>query len=89
MFCNRCGTEIQAGSLVCANCAGRIGDPVSVVAQSRLERHLQTLGTLWMAIGSLFFIPAVAIMVFGHGIRSVVHNRRTFFSSSSTWQAAA
>ena len=75
MFCNRCGAEIQPGSLVCTNCVRRIGDPVTAVAQSRPERHLQTLGTLWMSIGGLFLIPAVAIMVFGHGVRWVVHNR--------------
>ena len=75
MFCNRCGTEIQSGSLACPNCGRRIGDPVGAVAQSRLERHLQTLGTLWMAIGGLFFIPAVAIVAFGHGARFVVHDR--------------
>jgi hypothetical protein len=27
-----------------------------------------------MSIGGLFLIPAVAIMVFGHGVRWVVHN---------------
>jgi len=75
MFCNRCGTEIQPGFLACSNCGRRIGDPEGAVAQTRLERHLQTLGTLWMAIGGLFFIPAVAIVVFGHGARLVVHDR--------------
>ena len=74
MFCNRCGAEIQLGSLFCAKCVRRIGDPVSVMTKSRLERHLQTLGTLWMSVGGLFLIPAVAIMVFGHGVRWVVHN---------------
>ncbi len=90
MFCNRCGAEIQPGSLVCANCVRRIGDPVSAAGQSRLERHLQTLGTLWMSIGGLFLIPAVAIMVFGHGVRWVVHNHEPLsFSSSSMWREAA
>ena len=74
MFCSLCGTEIQPGSAACPSCGRRMGDPAGAVAQSRLERHLRTLGILWMAIGGLFLIPAVAVMVFGHGIRFVVHN---------------
>jgi hypothetical protein len=75
MFCNRCGTEIQPGSLACPNCRRGFGDLVGAVAQSRLERHLRTLGTLWMAIGGLFLIPAVLIVVFGHGARFVLHDQ--------------
>jgi len=45
------------------------------VAQSRLERHLRTLGILWMAIGGLFLIPAVGMMVFGRGLHFVLRQR--------------
>jgi hypothetical protein len=75
MFCNRCGAEMPSGSLACPNCGRRIGDPVSAVAQSRLQRHLQTLGVLWIAIGGLFLIPAVGLMIFGRGVRFVIHDR--------------
>ena len=75
MFCNRCGTEMLPGSIACPNCGRRIGDPVSAVAQSRLERHLHTLGILWMVIGGLFLIPAVGLMVFGRGVRFVLHDQ--------------
>jgi len=75
MFCNRCGTELQSGFVVCPKCGRRIGDPVSGVAQSRLERHLHTLGTLWMVIGGLFLIPAVGLMVFGSSLHLVLHGR--------------
>jgi hypothetical protein len=73
MFCNRCGTEMP-GSGTCVNC-GRIGDGVSGVAQSRLERHLRTLGVLWMVIGGLFLIPAVGLMVFGQGLHLMLHEQ--------------
>jgi hypothetical protein len=75
MFCNRCGTETQAGGVVCPKCGRRIGDPVSGVAQSRLERHLHTLGILWMAIGGLFLIPAVGMMAFGRGLHFVLRQQ--------------
>jgi zinc ribbon protein len=75
MFCNRCGTEMPAGSETCPKCGRRIGEPVSGVAHSRLERHLHTLGVLWMVIGGLFLIPAVGLMVFGSGLHFVLHER--------------
>ena len=55
MFCVRCGSPMQPDSQACAHCGRRIGDPVSAVAQSRLERHLHTLAVLWslFAGGSL------------------------------------
>src|SRR5579863_9718957 len=67
MFCNRCGTEMQSGFEACPKCGRRIGDPVSGGALSRLERHLRTLGILWMVIGGLFLVPAVGLLVFGSG----------------------
>jgi len=75
MFCNRCGAEMQPNSSACPKCFRRIGDPVSAVAQSRLERHLQTLGILWMVLGALIAIPAAGLMLFGHGFRYVVHQQ--------------
>ena len=75
MFCNRCGKETQADGVFCSYCGRRMGDPVGAVAQSRLERHLHTLGALWMAIGGLFLIPAAGLMVFGRTMRFVVHDR--------------
>lgn len=75
MFCNRCGTELPSGSNECPNCGRRVGDPVRAIAQSRLQHHLQTLGILWMAIGGLFLIPAVGLMIFGRGAHFVIHDQ--------------
>ena len=74
MFCNRCGTKITPDSLACPNCHGRIGDPVKGEVKSRLARHSQTLGGLWIAICGLFLIPAIGLIVFAPGTHFVIHD---------------
>ena len=76
MFCNRCGTQLQPDFLVCPHCGRRIGDPVAALAKSRLEQHLRTLGVLWTAIGILFLIPAVGLMIFGRSLHFVLHHEQ-------------
>ena len=78
MFCTRCGSPMQPDAQVCSHCGRRIGDPVSALAQSRLDRHLHTLGTLWIVIGGLFAIPAIALMAIGGTTHFVLHNREPF-----------
>jgi len=75
MFCNRCGAELEPGFKICSNCGREAGDLVRAVAYSRLDRHLHTLGVLWMAIGGLFVIPAVLLLVFGRGAHLVIHGQ--------------
>jgi len=75
MFCNRCGTQLQPDFLLCPRCGQHTLDPIGPPAQSRLERHLHALGILWMVVGGLFLIPAAGLMVFGQGIRLVVHDQ--------------
>jgi len=69
MFCNQCGTQIPPGSNACPQCGRVLNWSSGGVPQSRLERHLRTLGTLWIVAGALFLIPAIALMTIG----SVVH----------------
>jgi hypothetical protein len=78
MFCTRCGSEMQPNAVACSQCGRRLGDPVSAIAQSRLDRHLHTLGILWVAIGGLFLIPSVILMLLGSSIHFVIHDREPF-----------
>jgi hypothetical protein len=78
MFCNRCGSELGADRNACPACGRLVGDPTRAVAQERLERHLHTLGILWMVIGALFLIPAIGFLVFGSGVHLVIHDHEPF-----------
>jgi hypothetical protein len=72
MFCNQCRTELQPDYNVCPNCGtpvGRPTQPLAVSSQGRLERHLRTLGILWIVVGALFLIPSAALLTLG----SVAH----------------
>ena len=79
MFCNHCGTEIAPGSNLCPNCARTLSSGAPMAGPSRLERHLRTLGILWMIGSSILLFPALILMLLG----SVVH-----FSIPGTEQVA-
>ena len=56
MFCDRCGTQLQPGYDLCPKCGKVIA--LSFPAQSRLGRHLHTLGILWIVVGAFWLIPS-------------------------------
>ncbi|HVI78039.1 MAG TPA: zinc ribbon domain-containing protein, partial [Candidatus Acidoferrum sp.] len=65
MFCNRCGTQLQPSFNLCPKCGAPIGAPAAISTPSgRLERHLRTLGILWIVIGVLWIIPSLVLMGF-------------------------
>jgi hypothetical protein len=68
MFCNQCGTELQPDYKSCPKCGQPIGQqarPVATSTPGRLERHLRTLGILWIAVGVLFLIPSLIALAVG------------------------
>lgn len=75
MFCNRCGAQLPPDSIGCPNCGRRIGDPVSAVAQSRLQRHLRVVAILWIALGALFAIPGAGFLLFGSSLHVILHRQ--------------
>ena len=65
MFCDRCGTQLQPGYNLCPKCGKVIGETLSFPAQSRLGRHLHTLGILWIVVGAFWLIPSIVLMTLG------------------------
>ncbi|HVO81829.1 MAG TPA: hypothetical protein VMT28_13925 [Terriglobales bacterium] len=65
MFCDQCGTETQPGYNVCPKCGKVLSWPTAPLAQSRLCRHLRTVGTLWIVVGALWLVPSIVFLALG------------------------
>jgi hypothetical protein len=67
MFCNRCGMQLQPDFRLCPKCGAAVGAPAAVsLPAGRLQRHLRTLGILWIIVGVLWVIPSLVLMGISH-----------------------
>ena len=67
MFCNRCGTQLQPDFNLCPKCGAPVGAPAAApFPTGRLQRHLRTLGILWIVVGVLWVIPSLVLMGISH-----------------------
>jgi zinc-ribbon domain len=73
MFCQRCGASIQADFNVCPKCGTPIVHPGTPVYPNRFERHVRTLGILWIILGALWLVPSLFFMTVGHAVPFMMH----------------
>jgi zinc-ribbon domain len=65
MFCDKCGSSIQANQRFCAKCgrelvgSGGVGFP----RRSRVREHIRLLGILWLAFAAFNAVGAVVLYV--------------------------
>jgi len=69
MFCSACGAPIQPNFNVCPNCQRPIASVVAPPLPGRLDRHLRTVGILWVIAGGLFLIPGFILMLMSNVVR--------------------
>jgi hypothetical protein len=62
MFCDHCGTQLQAGQPNCPRCGKTVLGPAEL-RRSRVREHVRLLGILWMAYSSLYVVAGVGTMV--------------------------
>jgi hypothetical protein len=77
MFCNVCGTELQPTFNLCPKCGSPVGRSMGYVQPvrcSRLEHHLPTLSILWVAVGVLFLLGALALLLVSSVGRLVIND---------------
>jgi hypothetical protein len=75
MYCNRCGTQLQPDFNLCPKCGAPVREAVTGEApiqpgvdirRTKLQRHLRTLGILWIVVGVLWVIPSLVLMGLSH-----------------------
>ena len=71
MFCNSCGTHIQAGQTACPSCGKATWTPavgnttpgVAPLIANRVAQHVNTLGILWIIYGVLTAIGGLVMLL--------------------------
>lgn len=63
MFCDSCGSPLQAAQQFCSRCGKSIVGGVQP-GSSRVAQHSRLLGILWIAYSALLVIPAIFLIVF-------------------------
>ncbi|MFY9560582.1 MAG: hypothetical protein WAQ52_10140 [Terriglobales bacterium] len=67
MFCDQCGTQLQAGQPSCARCGKPVLGPVAY-RRNRVQEHVRLVGILWMAYSALSVVGGVVLVVVAHTI---------------------
>ncbi|MGH7489025.1 MAG: zinc-ribbon domain-containing protein [bacterium] len=70
MFCDKCGAPVQPNYNVCPKCGKLL--PRLAATPSRLERHLRTLGILWIVCGALFLVPSLILLAIGSAVHFAI-----------------
>jgi hypothetical protein len=67
MFCDGCGTAVQAGQAFCSKCGKQILGPVIALrpVQGRVQSHTHLLGILWLAMSALNAVGGVILLILG------------------------
>jgi hypothetical protein len=63
MFCDGCGTQIQAGQNFCSKCGKPAPQTIVTPALSRVSRHIHILGILWLVLAAFTLIGAVVLFI--------------------------
>jgi hypothetical protein len=62
MFCDQCGTQLQAGAPSCGRCGKTVLGSVEL-RRSRVREHVRLVGILWMAYSSLYIMGGLGLLV--------------------------
>ncbi len=65
MFCDRCGTTIQADQRFCSRCGKEFGSAATIgyPRRSRVKEHIRLLGILWLAFAAFNAVGAVVLFI--------------------------
>jgi hypothetical protein len=75
MFCDGCGTAVQAGQGFCSKCGKQIVGPVAVMQSvpGRVHQHSHLLGILWLAVSAFNAVGGVILVVLANTLFAHLH----------------
>jgi hypothetical protein len=62
MFCDQCGTQLQAEQARCARCGKQVVGALQY-GRNRVREHIKLLGILWMAYSAMYVVGGVGILL--------------------------
>jgi hypothetical protein len=75
MFCDGCGTTVQAGQAYCSKCGKQIVGPVSFAQPmpGRVQNHTHLLGILWLALAAFNTLGGLVLLILGNALFPHLH----------------
>ena len=75
MFCDGCGTAVQAGQGFCSKCGKQIVGPISLMQprRGRVQEHVRLLGLFWMALSAFNTIAGIVLYVIANTLMVHLH----------------
>jgi len=73
MFCDKCGTALQADQLFCSRCGKEVAAGVmkGYPQRSRVREHIRLLGIFWLALSALDGLMGVASYIVANTVFSL------------------
>jgi len=78
MFCDGCGTTVQAGQAFCSQCGKQIIGPVPVARQvpGRVQAHVHLVGILWFAYSAFIGLVGLVLFILGTTLFPHLHEMK-------------
>jgi len=75
MFCDGCGSAVQAGQAFCSRCGKQIVGPVISMQprRGRVEEHVHLLSILWLAMSAFNSIGGVVLYIVANTLLAHLH----------------
>jgi len=76
MFCDACGTAVQAGQGFCSKCGKQIIGPVllSQPRPGRVQGHVRLLALFWLAFSAFNIVGAIVLYIVANTVFSMRAN---------------
>jgi uncharacterized membrane protein YvbJ len=75
MFCDKCGTAVQADQRFCNRCGKEFmgATVIGYPRRSRVREHIRLLGILWLALSAFNAVGAVILYILANTLFLHLH----------------